>query len=160
QLLQGIVEIVREQRALGDVGGGLFLLVREQVAEGVLLVAADRRFQRDRVGRGSERLADLLDRHVHRRRKLLDLRVVTELLLKLSHDPKVEELAAAMDMTVEKVREAFRASANPISLETPVGSDEENTLGDLLSNQQEEAPADVAERTLLSDYLDDALEEL
>lgn len=83
-----------------------------------------------------------------------------ELQQKLGHDPKVEELAAAMDMTVEKVREAFRASANPISLETPVGSDEENTLGDLLSNQQEEAPADVAERTLLSDYLDDALEEL
>jgi RNA polymerase primary sigma factor len=83
-----------------------------------------------------------------------------ELQQKLGHDPKVEELAEAMDMTVEKVREAFRASANPISLETPVGSDEENTLGDLLSNQQEEAPADVAERTLLSDYLDDALEEL
>jgi RNA polymerase primary sigma factor len=83
-----------------------------------------------------------------------------ELQQKLGHDPKVEELAESMDMTVEKVREAFRASANPISLETPVGSDEENTLGDLLSNQQEEAPADVAERTLLSDYLDDALEEL
>lgn len=83
-----------------------------------------------------------------------------ELQQKLGHDPKVEELAEAMDMTVEKVREAFRASANPISLETPVGSDEENTLGDLLSNHQEEAPADVAERTLLSDYLDDALEEL
>ena len=83
-----------------------------------------------------------------------------ELQQKLGHDPKVEELAAAMDMTVEKVREAFRASANPISLETPVGSDEENTLCDLLSNHGEEAPADVAERTLLSDYLDDALEEL
>jgi RNA polymerase primary sigma factor len=83
-----------------------------------------------------------------------------ELQQKLGHDPKVEELAEAMDMTVEKVREAFRASANPISLETPVGSDEENTLGDLLSNHSEEAPADVAERTLLSDYLDDALEEL
>ncbi len=83
-----------------------------------------------------------------------------ELQQKLGHDPKVEELAEAMEMTVEKVREAFRASANPISLETPVGSDEDNTLGDLLSNHQEEAPADVAERTLLSDYLDDALEEL
>ncbi|MCC6177166.1 MAG: sigma-70 family RNA polymerase sigma factor [Chloroflexi bacterium] len=79
---------------------------------------------------------------------------------KLGHDPRVEDLAEAMNMPVEKVREAFRASANPISLETPVGSDEENTLGDLLSNHAEEAPADVAERTLLSDYLDDALEDL
>jgi len=79
---------------------------------------------------------------------------------KLGHDPKVEDVAEAMQIPVEKVREAFRASANPISLETPVGSDEENTLGDLLANQGEEAPSDVAERTLLSDYLDAALEDL
>ena len=79
---------------------------------------------------------------------------------KLGHDPKVEDVAEAMEIPVEKVREAFRASANPISLETPVGSDEENTLGDLISSQGEEAPADVAERTLLSDYLDAALEDL
>ena len=63
-----------------------------------------------------------------------------ELQQKLGHDPKVEELAAAMDMTVEKVREAFRASANPISLETPVGSDEENTLGDLLRTSRKRPP--------------------
>ncbi len=79
---------------------------------------------------------------------------------RLGYDPKPEDVALELGLPVEKVREAFRASANPISLETPVGSDEENTLGDLLSNQSEEAPADVAERTLLSDYLDDALQEL
>jgi RNA polymerase primary sigma factor len=79
---------------------------------------------------------------------------------RLGHDPKPEDVALELGLPVEKVREAFRASANPISLETPVGSDEENTLGDLLSNQGEEAPADVAERTLLSDYLDAALQEL
>ena len=79
---------------------------------------------------------------------------------RLGHDPRPEDVALELDIPVEKVREAFRASANPISLETPVGSDEENTLGDLLSNHGEEAPADVAERTLLSDYLDDALQML
>ena len=79
---------------------------------------------------------------------------------RLGYDPKPEDVALELGMPVEKVREAFRASANPISLETPVGSDEENTLGDLLSNQAEEAPGDVAERTLLSDYLDDALQDL
>ena len=79
---------------------------------------------------------------------------------RLGHDPRPEEVAVELDIPVEKVREAFRASASPISLETPVGSDEENTLGDLLSNHGEEAPADVAERTLLSDYLDDALQML
>jgi RNA polymerase primary sigma factor len=79
---------------------------------------------------------------------------------RLGHDPKPEDVALELGLPVEKVREAFRASANPISLETPVGSDEENTLGDLLSNQGEEAPADVAERALLSDYLDDALQDL
>jgi RNA polymerase primary sigma factor len=79
---------------------------------------------------------------------------------RLGHDPRPEDVALELGLPVEKVREAFRASANPISLETPVGSDEENTLGDLLSNQGEEAPADVAERTLLSVYLDAALEEL
>jgi RNA polymerase primary sigma factor len=79
---------------------------------------------------------------------------------RLGYDPKPEDVALELGLPVEKVREAFRASANPISLETPVGSDEENTLGDLLSNQAEEAPADVAERTLLSDYLDDALQDL
>ncbi len=79
---------------------------------------------------------------------------------RLGHDPKPEDVALELGLPVEKVREAFRASANPISLETPVGSDEENTLGDLLSNHAEEAPGDVAERALLSDYLDDALQHL
>jgi RNA polymerase primary sigma factor len=79
---------------------------------------------------------------------------------RLGHDPRPEDVALELGLPVEKVREAFRASANPISLETPVGSDEENTLGDLLANHGEEAPADVAERTLLSDYLDDALQGL
>ncbi len=83
-----------------------------------------------------------------------------ELQQVLGRDPKVEELAEAMDMTVEKVREAFRASSKTVSLETPVGDDENKSLGDLLSNQAEESTHEQAERSLLADYLDDALEKL
>ncbi|MFN8522737.1 MAG: sigma-70 family RNA polymerase sigma factor [Chloroflexota bacterium] len=79
---------------------------------------------------------------------------------RLGHDPRPEQVAEELGLPVEKVREAFRASANPISLETPVGSDDENTLGDLLASQGEEAPSDVAERSLLTSYLDDALRDL
>jgi RNA polymerase primary sigma factor len=79
---------------------------------------------------------------------------------RFGREPRPEDVAAELDIPVEKVREVLRASVNPISLETPIGSDDDNTLGDLIANHADEAPQDLAERAMLGSYIDDALQTL
>ena len=78
----------------------------------------------------------------------------------LGREPLPEEIAEAMGITVEKVRETLRAASTPISLEAPIGGDDESTVADLVADRQGRPPAEVAEERLLSDHVEEALQSL
>ncbi|MCC7107545.1 MAG: sigma-70 family RNA polymerase sigma factor [Chloroflexi bacterium] len=78
----------------------------------------------------------------------------------LGREPLPEEIAEAMGITVEKVRETLRAASTPISLEAPIGGDDESTVADLVADRQGRPPSDVAEERLLSDHVEEALQTL
>jgi len=80
-----------------------------------------------------------------------------ELHQEYGREPTPVEIGERLGLEPEKVREAFRAAKVPISLETPVGEEEESTLADLIADAAARAPADVAEEEVLSDMLDEAL---
>jgi RNA polymerase primary sigma factor len=75
----------------------------------------------------------------------------------LGREPTPAEIADRLGLDPEKVREAFRAAKVPISLETPIGVEEESTLADLIADAASRAPAEEAEEEVLSDMLDEAL---
>ncbi len=88
------------------------------------------------------------------------LRMQRLLLQEIGREPTVEEVAAKVGMAPARVREIQRIAQEPVSLETPVGSEEDSHLGDFIEDQQAVAPADAATRALLSEAVGEALEEL
>ena len=88
------------------------------------------------------------------------LRMQRVLLQEMGREPTVEELAAKVDMAPARVREIQRIAQEPVSLETPVGQEDDSSLGDFIEDQQAIAPADAAARALLSEAVGEALEEL
>ncbi len=88
------------------------------------------------------------------------LRVQRTLLQETGHEPSVEEIAARVDMAPDRVREIQRIAQEPVSLETPVGQEDESLLGDFIEDRQAVEPADAAARALLSEAVGEALDEL
>ena len=87
-------------------------------------------------------------------------KVSSQLLHKNGHDPTVDEIAAELDMPVEKVREIMRVAQEPVSLETPIGEEEDSHLGDFIPDDDAPAPAEAASHVLLKEQLSDVLETL
>ena len=83
-----------------------------------------------------------------------------QLLQELGHDPTPDEIAAKMNMSVEKVREIMKVAMDPVSLETPVGEEEDSHLGDFIPDDDSPAPADAASYSLLRQQLSEVLHTL
>lgn len=88
------------------------------------------------------------------------IRISRQLLQQYGRDPTPEELAAEMDVTVDKVREILKIAQEPISLETPIGEEEDSHLGDFIPDEDAPAPADAAAFALLKEQLLDVLDTL
>jgi len=88
------------------------------------------------------------------------IRVSRQLLQELGRDPHPEEIAKEMNMSVDKVREIMKISQEPVSLETPIGEEEDSHLGDFIPDDDVPAPAEAAAFTLLKEQLIDVLDTL
>ena len=88
------------------------------------------------------------------------LRVSRQLLQELGHEASTEEIAKAMNMPVEKVREIMKLAQEPVSLETPIGEEEDSHLGDFIPDDDAPAPAEAASYTLLREQLNEVLHTL
>jgi RNA polymerase primary sigma factor len=88
------------------------------------------------------------------------IKVSRQLLQELGREPSVEEIAEAMSLTPEKVREVMKISQEPISLETPIGEEEDSHLGDFIEDQEAIAPAEAASVMLLKEKMQDVLQNL
>lgn len=88
------------------------------------------------------------------------IRVSRQLLQELGREPQPEEIAEEMDLPVERVREIMKIAQEPVSLETPIGEEEDSHLGDFIEDQDALAPADAASFTMLREQLGDVLESL
>ena len=88
------------------------------------------------------------------------IRVSRQLLQELGREPLPEEIAKEMDMPVERVREILKISQEPVSLETPIGEEEDSHLGDFIQDEHVAVPADQATFTLLHEQLMEALSTL
>ena len=88
------------------------------------------------------------------------IRVSRHLLQELGRDPTAEEISKEMEMPVEKVREIMKIAQEPVSLETPIGEEEDSHLGDFIPDEDIKAPADAAAFSLLKEQLMDVLETL
>ena len=84
----------------------------------------------------------------------------SQLLHKNGRDPTAEEIAEVLDMSVDKVREIMRVAQEPVSLETPIGEEEDSHLGDFIPDDDAPAPADAASATLLKEELAHVLKTL
>ena len=87
-------------------------------------------------------------------------KVSSQLLHKNGHDPSAEEIAEELDMPIDKVREIMRVAQEPVSLETPIGEEEDSHLGDFIEDSDAPAPADAASHTLLKETLGSVLDSL
>ena len=87
-------------------------------------------------------------------------KVSSQLLHKNGHEPTAEEISAELDMPVDKVREIMRVAQEPVSLETPIGEEEDSHLGDFIEDADAPAPADAASHTLLKEQLSEVLQTL
>ena len=85
------------------------------------------------------------------------IRVSRQLLQELGRDPKPEELAKEMEMSEEKVREIMKIAQDPVSLETPIGEEEDSHLGDFIPDEDALAPAEAAAYSLLKDQIEEVL---
>ena len=85
------------------------------------------------------------------------IRVSRQLLQELGREPSPEEIAAEMNMPVELVREILKISQEPVSLETPIGEEEDSHLGDFIQDDNVPVPADAAAFTLLKEQLEEVL---
>ena len=85
------------------------------------------------------------------------IRVSRQLLQELGHDPTPEEIAAEMNMPVERVREILKIAQEPVSLETPIGEEEDSHLGDFIPDEDASEPAEAASFTLLKEQLIEVL---
>jgi RNA polymerase primary sigma factor len=88
------------------------------------------------------------------------IKVSRQLLQELGREPTVEEIAEQMGLTPEKVREVMKISQEPISLETPIGEEEDSHLGDFIEDQEAVAPAEAASVMLLKEKMQDVLQNL
>lgn len=87
-------------------------------------------------------------------------KVSSQLLHTNGKEPTAEEVAEELDMPVDKVREIMRVAQEPVSLETPIGEEEDSHLGDFIPDDDAPAPADAASHTLLKETLGDVLDTL
>ena len=88
------------------------------------------------------------------------IRVSRQLLQQLGHDPSPEEISAEMGMPVDKVREILKIAQEPVSLETPIGEEEDSHLGDFIPDEGASEPSEAASFTLLKEQLVDVLSTL
>lgn len=88
------------------------------------------------------------------------IRVTRQLLQELGREPLPEEIAGQMEISVERVREIQKISQEPVSLETPIGEEEDSHLGDFIEDQDAPAPAEAASFRLLKEQLEEVLETL
>ena len=88
------------------------------------------------------------------------IRVSRQLLQELGREPTPEEIAAEMNMPVERVREILKISQEPVSLETPIGEEEDSHLGDFIQDDNVPVPVDAAAYTLLREQLEEVLDTL
>ena len=88
------------------------------------------------------------------------IRVSRQLLQELGHDPSPNEISAEMGMPVEKVREILKIAQEPVSLETPIGEEEDSHLGDFIPDEGASEPSEAASFTLLKEQLMDVLSTL
>ena len=87
-------------------------------------------------------------------------KVQSQLLHQNGHEPSPDEIAEEIDMPVDKVREIMRVAQEPVSLETPIGEEEDSHLGDFIPDNDAPAPADAASHTMLREQLADVLSTL
>ncbi len=87
-------------------------------------------------------------------------KVSSQLLHQNGHEPSADDIAAELDMPVDKVREIMRVAQEPVSLETPIGEEEDSHLGDFIPDDEAPAPADAASHTLLREQLIEVLDTL
>lgn len=87
-------------------------------------------------------------------------KVQSQLLHQNGHEPSADEIATEIDMPVDKVREIMRVAQEPVSLETPIGEEEDSHLGDFIPDNDAPAPADAASHTMLREQLSDVLSTL
>jgi RNA polymerase primary sigma factor len=87
-------------------------------------------------------------------------KVQSQLLHQNGHEPTPDEIAEEIDMPVDKVREIMRVAQEPVSLETPIGEEEDSHLGDFIPDNDAPAPADAASHTMLREQLSDVLSTL
>ncbi|MGN0974733.1 MAG: RNA polymerase sigma factor RpoD, partial [Gemmiger sp.] len=87
-------------------------------------------------------------------------KVSSQLLHENGHEPSAEEIAERLDMSVDKVREIMRVAQEPVSLETPIGEEEDSHLGDFIPDDEAPVPAEAASQTLLKEQLADVLKTL
>ncbi len=87
-------------------------------------------------------------------------KISSQLLHENGHDPSPEEIADKLSMPVDKVREIMRVAQDPVSLETPIGEEEDSHLGDFIPDDDAPAPAEAASHTLLKEQLNEVLNTL
>ncbi len=87
-------------------------------------------------------------------------KVSSQLLHENGHEPSADEIAERLDMPVDKVREIMRVAQEPVSLETPIGEEEDSHLGDFIPDEEAPVPADAASQTLLKEQLAEVLRTL
>ena len=87
-------------------------------------------------------------------------RVQRQMVQEFEREPTIEELAARVDMTPARVREIMRISQDPLSLDSPVGEEDDSNLADFIEDKHAEAPAEVAARKMLGDAVVEALDQL
>lgn len=87
-------------------------------------------------------------------------KVSSQLLHENGHDPSPDEIAERLEMPPEKVREILRIAQDPVSLETPIGEEEDSHLGDFIPDEEAPAPAEAASQVLLKEQLDQVLSTL
>ena len=88
------------------------------------------------------------------------IRVSRQLLQELGHDPSADEIAEEMGMPVDKVRDILKIAQEPVSLETPIGEEEDSHLGDFIPDEEASEPSEAASFSLLKEQLMDVLDTL
>ena len=88
------------------------------------------------------------------------VRTQRQLVQTLGREPSPEEVAKAMELPVERVREVMKIAMDPVSLETPIGEEEDSHLGDFIQDEQVAVPVDAATYTLLQEQLTEVLDTL
>ena len=88
------------------------------------------------------------------------IRVSRQLLQELGHDPSAEEIAEEMNLPVDKIRDILKIAQEPVSLETPIGEEEDSHLGDFIPDEDASEPSEAASFSLLREQLEEVLETL